>query len=226
MCQHASRLQTLQLYHFEDFGSADDLHEAAYRTPVVYFANHVPQLRHVSLIGVNLPWDNSPYLTDLHSLELALHLDNVRIPYSRWHNILEENISYACLAKVVRDGGFWVALVTRYYAIPGHFFPLFHLSIVISDSLIRQSFVCSAYPVLFSPYTVTMAVLSTCGMSIIVFSLASKQFITVYLGVILKQSSDDLQFPKLMRGHKKQNHLSSRLSDHGVQVSVPTARLG
>ncbi|THV03049.1 hypothetical protein K435DRAFT_572748, partial [Dendrothele bispora CBS 962.96] len=90
-CQHASRLQTLQLYHFEDFGSADELHEATYRRPVECFANHVPQLRHVSLIGVNLPWENSPYLTDLHSLELALHLDNVRIPYFYWRKILKES---------------------------------------------------------------------------------------------------------------------------------------
>ncbi|THU82500.1 hypothetical protein K435DRAFT_808239 [Dendrothele bispora CBS 962.96] len=37
--------------------------------------------------------------------------------------------------------------------------------------------------------------LSTCGMSIIVFPLASKQLITVYLGVILGQSSDDPNFP-------------------------------
>ena len=30
------------------------------------------------------------------------------------------NISYACLAKVVRDGGFRIALIARLSAIPGH----------------------------------------------------------------------------------------------------------
>ncbi|TFK38388.1 hypothetical protein BDQ12DRAFT_110733 [Crucibulum laeve] len=72
------------------------------------------------------------------------------------------NISYACLAKVVRDGGFKIALIARLSAIPGHF---------------------------------TTGVFSTCGMNIFVFSIAAilslpKQFITVYLGVILEQSND------------------------------------
>ncbi|KAF5369578.1 hypothetical protein D9758_002487 [Tetrapyrgos nigripes] len=90
-CQHASRLQTLQLYHFENFNNAEGLHEATHRTPVVCFANHAPQLKYVSLIGVNLPWDNSPYLKTLHSLELALHLDRIRVPYKVWHQILAES---------------------------------------------------------------------------------------------------------------------------------------
>jgi len=51
MCGAASRLETLQLYHFEDFAGADELHEATYRNPVICFANHAPQLKHVSLIG-------------------------------------------------------------------------------------------------------------------------------------------------------------------------------
>ncbi|KAF9476136.1 hypothetical protein BDN70DRAFT_882777 [Pholiota conissans] len=68
---------------------------------------------------------------------------------------------YACLARVIRDGGFKIALIARLSAIPGHF---------------------------------TTAIFSTCGMGIIVFSLAAilslpKQFITVYLGVILDSSS-------------------------------------
>ncbi|KAG8751603.1 Tlg2-vesicle protein [Ceratobasidium sp. 428] len=74
----------------------------------------------------------------------------------------KKNPSYACLARVVRDGGFLVAFVVRLSAIPGHF---------------------------------TTAVFSTCGMNIWVFTLAAflslpKQFITVYLGVILEQSAD------------------------------------
>ncbi|KAJ2923115.1 hypothetical protein H1R20_g13977, partial [Candolleomyces eurysporus] len=70
------------------------------------------------------------------------------------------NISYACLAKVVRDGGFRIALIARLSAIPGHF---------------------------------TTAIFSTCGMGIIVFTIATllsmpKQVIGVYLGVVLERS--------------------------------------
>ncbi|EEB88274.1 hypothetical protein MPER_13975, partial [Moniliophthora perniciosa FA553] len=82
---------------------------------------------------------------------------------ARGEKLEKTKISYACLAKVVREGGFRIALIARLSAIPGHF---------------------------------TTAVFSTCGMGIIVFSLAAilsmpKQFITVYLGVLLEQSSDD-----------------------------------
>jgi len=81
---------------------------------------------------------------------------------SRGRKLERNNLAYACLAKVVRDGGFTVALIARLSAIPGHF---------------------------------TTAVFSTCGMSIFVFSLAAllslpKQFITVYLGVVLEQAAN------------------------------------
>ncbi|KAF5346208.1 hypothetical protein D9756_011139 [Leucocoprinus leucothites] len=81
---------------------------------------------------------------------------------SRGEKLERTNISYACLAQVVREGGFKIALVARLSAIPGHF---------------------------------TTAIFSTCGMGIIVFSIAAilsmpKQFITVYLGVLLEQSAE------------------------------------
>lgn len=81
---------------------------------------------------------------------------------ARGEKLEKTKLSYACLAKVVRDGGFTIALTARLSAIPGHF---------------------------------TTAVFSACGMGIVVFSLAAilslpKQLITVYLGVMLEQSSD------------------------------------
>ncbi|KAF8804024.1 hypothetical protein BYT27DRAFT_7108525 [Phlegmacium glaucopus] len=87
---------------------------------------------------------------------------------SRGEKLEKTKIWYACLAKVVRDGGFKIALIARLSAIPGHF---------------------------------TTAVFSTCGMGIIVFSFAAilsmpKQFITVYLGVILEQSNTGVQDTK------------------------------
>ncbi|KIM44279.1 hypothetical protein M413DRAFT_443299 [Hebeloma cylindrosporum] len=87
---------------------------------------------------------------------------------SRGEKLERTKIPYACLARVVRDGGFKIALIARLSAIPGHF---------------------------------TTAVFSTCGMGIFVFSLAAilsmpKQFITVYLGVILAQSSTGVKDTK------------------------------
>ncbi|KAJ3931906.1 MAG: hypothetical protein NXY57DRAFT_1005441 [Lentinula lateritia] len=80
---------------------------------------------------------------------------------ARGEKMEKTKISYACLAKVVRDGGFKIALIARLSAIPGHF---------------------------------TTAVFSTCGMNVFVFSIAAilslpKQFITVYLGVILGEAA-------------------------------------
>ncbi|CAG7852625.1 Golgi apparatus membrane protein TVP38 [Serendipita indica DSM 11827] len=81
---------------------------------------------------------------------------------SRGEKLERQKLSYACLARVVREGGFKIALIARLSAIPGHF---------------------------------TTAVFSTCGMGIVVFTIAAilslpKQFITVYLGVLLEQSND------------------------------------
>ena len=39
---------------------------------------------------------------------------------SRGEKLERTNITYGCLAKVVRDGGFIVALIARLSAIPGH----------------------------------------------------------------------------------------------------------
>lgn len=80
----------------------------------------------------------------------------------RGHKLEKTKLSYACLARVVREGGFKIALIARLSAVPGHF---------------------------------TTAVFSTCGMGFFTFTLAAllsmpKQFITVYLGVILEQSSE------------------------------------
>lgn len=87
---------------------------------------------------------------------------------ARGEKLEKDKIEYACLAKIVRDGGFWIALVARLSAIPGHF---------------------------------TTAVFSTCGMGIFTFTIAAilsmpKQFITVYLGVLMEESQDGQQSTK------------------------------
>ncbi|PPR02682.1 hypothetical protein CVT24_002104 [Panaeolus cyanescens] len=79
---------------------------------------------------------------------------------SRAEKAEKGKIWYACLARIVREGGFKIALIARLSAIPGHF---------------------------------TTALFAASGMNILVFSIAAilsmpKQFITVYLGVVLEQS--------------------------------------
>lgn len=87
-CGPAPNLETLQLYHFEDYRTTQNLYLATYRPPVVVFNNSLPRLKNVSLIGVNLPWEKSPYLMNLHHLELGLHPDNIRPPYKWWRRML------------------------------------------------------------------------------------------------------------------------------------------
>lgn len=87
-CGPAPNLETLQLYHFEDYRTTQNLYLATYRPPVIVFSNSLPRLRNVSLIGVNLPWEKSPYLMNLCRLELALHPDNIRPPFRWWKRML------------------------------------------------------------------------------------------------------------------------------------------
>ncbi|KAF9468713.1 hypothetical protein BDZ94DRAFT_692607 [Collybia nuda] len=90
-CGPAPNLETLQLYHFEDYRTSQNLYLATYRPPVMVFNNSLPRLRNVSLIGVNLPWAQSPYLAHLHNLELALHPENIRPPYEYWDQMLRNS---------------------------------------------------------------------------------------------------------------------------------------
>ncbi|CAL1712489.1 unnamed protein product [Somion occarium] len=90
-CGPAPHLQHLQLWHIEDWGTAERLYTAIGPPPVVVFDGKLPSLRSISLIGVNLPWINSPFLQNLTSIELALHSDEVRIPYDLWYRMLAQS---------------------------------------------------------------------------------------------------------------------------------------
>ena len=104
---------------------------------------------------------------------------------ARGEKLEKSKLTYGCLARVVREGGFKIALIARLSAIPGH---------------------CKYQPKL--PYVVyslaaivTTAVFSTCGMGIWTFSIAAilslpKQFITVYLGVALEDSEKGASRPR------------------------------
>ncbi|KDQ25914.1 hypothetical protein PLEOSDRAFT_1094155 [Pleurotus ostreatus PC15] len=86
-----SHLETLQLYHFEAFSNAQDLFIATYRPPVIVFHNKLPKLRNVSLIGVNLNWSDSNFLHSLDHLQLALHADKIRPPFTPFAAMLRDS---------------------------------------------------------------------------------------------------------------------------------------
>ncbi|KAF8840464.1 hypothetical protein BDN67DRAFT_1011475 [Paxillus ammoniavirescens] len=73
----------------------------------------------------------------------------------------KRNIQYACLSKIVREGGFKIALIARYSAVPGHF----------TTAIFA---VCGMNIFVF----VMAALLSM-----------PKQFITVYIGTLLESSA-------------------------------------
>ncbi|EKM57848.1 uncharacterized protein PHACADRAFT_89628 [Phanerochaete carnosa HHB-10118-sp] len=74
----------------------------------------------------------------------------------------QTQISYACLARIVRDGGFKIAVIARFSAIPGHF----TTAVFSSCGMSIWTFMLAAFLTL------------------------PKQFITVYLGVALEDSED------------------------------------
>ncbi|KAK1216843.1 hypothetical protein PQX77_020515 [Marasmius sp. AFHP31] len=60
------------------------------RQPLTCFADDIPKLKNLSLIDVDVPW-SSPYLKDLHSLELSQHANDTRPGYEHWRNMLSHS---------------------------------------------------------------------------------------------------------------------------------------
>lgn len=83
-------LETLQLYHFEEWTS-QDLYLSTVQPPMMLFDGIIPNLKNVSLIGVNLTWSRTPYLRGLRNLELALHAESVRPSYAQWEALLRNS---------------------------------------------------------------------------------------------------------------------------------------
>jgi hypothetical protein len=87
-CGGAPHLEYLQLWHIENWESPERLYTQIGPPPVVVFNKHLPALKHIVLIGVNVPWPQSPFLQDLSTVEFALHSEHVRIPYDNWAHML------------------------------------------------------------------------------------------------------------------------------------------
>ncbi|KIK64267.1 hypothetical protein GYMLUDRAFT_40552 [Collybiopsis luxurians FD-317 M1] len=89
---------------------------------------------------------------------------------ARGDKMEKTKISYACLARVVREGGFKIALIARLSAIPGHF------TTAIFSTCGMNIFVFCIAAVLSLP----------------------KQFITVYFGVLFGQSGTETTKQKII----------------------------
>ncbi|KAI8978875.1 hypothetical protein BD414DRAFT_494684 [Trametes punicea] len=90
-CGTAPVLQTLQLWHVQNWRTSERLYNHIGPPPVVVFGGSLPSLKHIILQGVNLPWSRSPFLRNLTSVEFALHSDNVRMPFDLWRAMLDSS---------------------------------------------------------------------------------------------------------------------------------------
>ncbi|EGN98421.1 hypothetical protein SERLA73DRAFT_55742, partial [Serpula lacrymans var. lacrymans S7.3] len=97
-CGPAPALETLQLFHFENFGCAQNLYLATVRPPVMIFDGVLPAIKNVSLIGVNLPWAHTPFLRSLSTVQLALHSEGVRPEWHHWSEMLSTSPALENLA--------------------------------------------------------------------------------------------------------------------------------
>ncbi|KAH8085401.1 hypothetical protein BXZ70DRAFT_559211 [Cristinia sonorae] len=87
-CDGAPHLETLHLWHIENWGTPERLYTAIGPPPVVIFHQRLPMLKNILLTGVNIPWTDSSFLRNLTTVQFALHSDDVRIPYELWRDML------------------------------------------------------------------------------------------------------------------------------------------
>ncbi|KZT18248.1 hypothetical protein NEOLEDRAFT_1030465, partial [Neolentinus lepideus HHB14362 ss-1] len=87
-CGPAPNLETLELYHYQDWGNGQNLYMSTSKRPVCIFDAVLPKIRNISLIGVNLVWDECPFFANLKSLQFALHIESVRPTYAQWERML------------------------------------------------------------------------------------------------------------------------------------------
>lgn len=90
----------------------------------------------------------------------------------------KKNLTYACLSRVVRSGGFKIALAARFSIIPPH---------------CQSNFLILRFPDTHSSSLVTTTVFASSGMGFYTFIAAAvcslpKQLVTVYIGVLLEDS--------------------------------------
>ncbi|THH16863.1 hypothetical protein EW146_g3834 [Bondarzewia mesenterica] len=83
-------LEIVQLWHLEDWLSAQTLAVQTAKPPVKVLREAAIGLKDLSLVGVNLAWshEQTPYLAGLRTLELKLHAEGTRPTWPEWEAIL------------------------------------------------------------------------------------------------------------------------------------------
>lgn len=86
-------LEYLDLHHLEEDLEPEYLlfPYPSHKTPFVLFDNYAPKLQFVSLYGVHIDWNNTTFLKNLHSLELAYHSQDVRPSFDDFFTILRSS---------------------------------------------------------------------------------------------------------------------------------------
>ncbi|KAI0036547.1 hypothetical protein K488DRAFT_41003, partial [Vararia minispora EC-137] len=87
-CPPIPRLETLQLWHVQDWSDAANMIQATRKPPIPILSDHVPSLLNASLVGVNLAYNQTHYLAGLRQLELALHAEFCRPTSAEFDSIL------------------------------------------------------------------------------------------------------------------------------------------
>lgn len=88
-CGPAPWLERIELYHIEDAVTQQSWFAATLVRAVCIFDANIPNLRKLTLTGVNLPWKQSmPFLRNLEVIQFALHAEDVRPTYSEWSEML------------------------------------------------------------------------------------------------------------------------------------------
>lgn len=97
-CGSAPRLETLHLWHIENWETSERLFTAIGPPPVVVFEGSLPSLKNIILIGVNVPWEQSKFLEGLTTISFALHSEDVRMRYDLWKRMLSRSPNLAKLS--------------------------------------------------------------------------------------------------------------------------------
>ena len=89
-CPPIPKLQTLQLWHVQEWEDTNNMLNATVVPPIPILNDYVPDLLNASLVGVNLAYDKTSYLKGLRQLELALHSHNCRPTSEEFESILRD----------------------------------------------------------------------------------------------------------------------------------------
>ncbi|KZV70222.1 hypothetical protein PENSPDRAFT_651744 [Peniophora sp. CONT] len=89
-CPPIPNLQTLQLWHVQQWEDTNNMLNATVVPPIPILGDYVPSLLNASLVGVNLAYDKTSYLKGLRHLELALHSHNCRPTSEEFESILRD----------------------------------------------------------------------------------------------------------------------------------------